>query len=143
MKLDKKHPMRSLQKLCDKYLKDLAKRGVEPHDPYKATFDAWRQCKDPGRVKATQEAMRRAENQERKRYPNRVPRIMVTAPPPEMEKKPAIQSYPGSKENQAASASNNKAKPTDKSMTLQVPGARKKVAFNAGKGGTCSGLSYS
>ena len=97
MELDKKHPLRSLMKLNEKYLKDLAKRGVKPHDRNQVELDSWRAMKNPDRMKTTQEAMRIAGNQgtltfpERKRRrnldKNGVPIIKVTAPLPKTEKR--------------------------------------------------------
>ena len=153
-------------KVREKYLKDLAKKGVKPYDP-KNSLDSWKAMRDPYQVKATQEAMysranqdyqtieerRRRQRRERKGHdsscplvPSGVPKIMVTAPPiprimvtapsPEIEKELEVQLNAGLEESQVASRSKKKAKAVDKSMTLQVP-AVNKITRKIDKGGTC------
>ena len=152
-------------KFHEKYLKDLAKKGVKPYDPKNAS-DSWRAMKDPYQVRATQEAMNSRANQdystiqERRRRQKRerkghdsscpllpsgvpkimvtaplVPRIMVTAPSPEIERVLENKPDPGSEDSRAASRSKKKAKAMDKGMTLQVP-AVNKITRKVEKGGT-------
>ena len=159
--MDKKHPLYHLMKLRKKFLKDLEKRGIKPYDPFQEQLNSFRAYKDPYRIKATQDAMnsranRDPSNSERERRQNRgdkrhgysgpllpsgIPKIMITAPSPEVEETIRTQQCSGSEKSQTASFGSKKVKPVDKSMTLQVPVVKKKVARNAGKEGTCFPLS--